>query len=287
MRNIFRYLFYIFIVPAFIAAINFAAFAEEGLPIVFAADEAGRKAAQVVPFDHSHALWSKVLNESVVLDGAKSSVKYRSIKSSPKELETYIHRLSDVSKAEFDNFTEPQKLSFLINAYNAFTVTLIVNNYPVSSIKKIGSWFSTPWKIQFFKLFGELHALDDIEHEMIRKWFNEPRIHFALVCAARSCPALRNEAYIGERLEQQLTDAARTFLQDKDRNYFDASNKTLYLSSIFKWYGDDFNKTYRSARRFASTFIGRTNEEVNLIADDATSLEYLSYDWSLNDAASK
>lgn len=282
-----RYVIYALTVPAVVVAAYFAASAEEKLPIVFAADEAKRKAAEVAPFDHTHAKWSKILNESVVLDGAKSHVRYGLLKASPRELETYIHRLSDVTRAEFDKFTESQKLSYLINAYNAFTLTLVINNYPVSSIKKIGSWFSTSWKIKFFKLFGELHALDDIEHEMIRKWFNEPRIHFALVCAARSCPALRDEAYTAERLDQQLADAARNFLQDKDRNYFDASSKTLYLSSIFKWYGDDFNKSHGTARQFVSAFIGGTNEEVKLIADQATALEYLSYDWSLNDAASK
>jgi hypothetical protein len=155
----------------------------------------------------------------------------------------------------------------------------------MTSIKKIGSWLSTPWKIQFFKLFGEPHALDDIEHKMIRQWFNEPRIHFALVCAAKSCPPLRSEAYTADRLEAQLNDAARNFLTDKDRNYFDPSTSTLYLSSIFKWYGSDFNAKYISDRHFIAPFMARDELTVEKIVSESTPLEYLSYDWSLNDAS--
>lgn len=259
--------------------------AEDKIPIVFAAEEMAKRNAADLKFDHTHSAWNEILKEAVVTKGAKSSVRYAALKQGPKRLESYIHSLSDVTKEQYDKFSESEKLSFLINAYNAFTLTLVVNNYPVSSIKKIGGWFSTPWKIQFFKLFGELHSLDDIEHEMIRKWFNEPRIHFALVCAAKSCPPLRNEAFVAARLETQLRDAARNFLSDKDRNYFDGGTGTLYLSSIFKWYGDDFNKTYGSAQQFIATVIAGSKIEEVKIANEKTPVEYLNYDWTLNDAS--
>jgi len=261
--------------------------AEDHLPIVFAKGELAKQRAAAAEFDHSHTIWSKILHEVVVQDGVKSGVKYSALRSSPKELQRYIYSLSDVTKSQFSKFTEAQKLSFLINAYNAFTVTLIINNYPVSSIKKIGGWFSTPWKIQFFKLFGELHSLDDIEHEMIRKWFDEPRIHFALVCAAKSCPPLRNEAYVADRLEDQLHDAAKNFLNDNDRNYFDPATSTLHFSSIFKWYGSDFDKKHGSAQRFAAPFIADSEGQAATIAAESTAIEFLPYDWSLNDAASR
>jgi len=260
--------------------------AEDKTPIVFAAEEMAKRNDADLKFDHTHSAWNEILKEAVVTKGAKSSVRYAALKQGPKRLESYIHSLSDVTKEQYDKFSESEKLSFLINAYNAFTLTLVVNNYPVSSIKKIGGWFSTPWKIQFFKLFGELHSLDDIEHGMIRKWFNEPRIHFALVCAAKSCPPLRNEAYVADRLEEQLSAAARNFLTDRDRNYFDAPTGIVYLSSIFQWYGDDFNKTYRSAKQFIATVMAGSKIEEIKIANEDTPIEYLSYDWALNDASS-
>ncbi len=259
--------------------------AEDNLPIVFAADELAKSQAINNQFDQMHSLWNEILKEHVVVSGHKSAVRYGHIKGSPKKLQQYIYSLSDVSKKQFDSFSEPQKLSFLINAYNAFTLTLVLNNYPVSSIKKIGSWFSTPWKIRFFKLFGEMRSLDDIEHEMIRKWFNEPRIHFALVCAAKSCPPLRNEAFVAERLEEQLSDAAKNFLTDRDRNYYDGQSQILYLSSIFKWYGDDFNKTYGSALNFTAPILAGNKAEELQITSESTATQYLNYDWSLNDAA--
>lgn len=258
--------------------------ADDGTPIVFAAEEMAKQNAANAKFDHQHHLWDRLLKEMVVPAGAKASVRYEALKQVPKDLQTYIYSLSDVTRTQYDKFTEAQKLSFLINAYNAFTLTLVINNYPVSSIKKIGSWFSTPWKIQFFKLFGELHSLDDIEHEMIRKWFNEPRIHFALVCAAKSCPPLRNEAYVAEHLDRQLSDAARNFLLDRDNNRFDENTRTLYLSSIFKWYGDDFNKTYGSAIHFIAPILARNKAEELQITSESTAIKYIDYNWSLNDA---
>lgn len=234
--------------------------------------------------DHSHSVWTSALSEFVMKRGAQSRVRYEAIRSNPKNIQQYLDGIGTVTEREFAAFSDAQRIAFLINAYNAYTVALIVNNYPVQSIKKIGGWFASPWKIQFFRLRGQLHALDDIEHTMLRKDFNEPRIHFALVCAAVSCPALRNEAYVADRLNTQLDDAADSFLSDAERNRFDPSTKILHLSSIFKWYGDDFNPKFGSAANFAISRMKRLKLIPEAVPPSSISIEYLPYDWSLNDS---
>ncbi len=236
-----------------------------------------------VAFDHSHRPWNEFLHRFVVTDGHESRVNYTKVKTDPKILEAYVTALEKVKKSEFDRFSEPQKLAFLINAYNAFTVKLIVDHYPVKSIKDIGSFLKSPWKIKFFTLLGEEKYLDNIEHDMIRKWFNEPRIHFALVCASKGCPALRNEAFVGDRLDQQLEDAAKNFLTDRSKNRYSAASKKLELSSIFKWYGEDFQKKFGATEAFIDSRITEIPEEQETIRAKKASISYLDYDWSLND----
>lgn len=227
-------------------------------------------------FDHSHRLLSEVLSKHVVTSGHQSSVRYQALKSSPNGLRQYLEQVSNVTKKQYQGFSENEKLAFLINAYNAFTLELLIQHYPVKSIKDIGGWFSSPWKKDFFRLFSEQHTLDDIEHEMIRKWFDEPRIHFALVCAARSCPPLKAAPYIAVTLNKQLSEAAENFLNDSERNRLDSISNTLYLSSIFKWYGSDFNAKHGSAKNYVARFYG--------VDPNKVSVSYLTYDWSLNDA---
>lgn len=240
------------------------------------ASYAGAQPEKEPSVDHSHALWEKVLKRVVVVNGHKSSIKYDELKRSPEDLRQYINSLSRVSRSRFDSFSEKEQLAFLINAYNALTLELVIQHYPVDSIKDIGGWFSTPWKIEFFSLFGEKHSLDDIEHQMIRKWYDEPRIHFALVCAARSCPPLRTEPFRASELDDQLHASAKNFLHDEDRNRFDPARQTLFLSSVFKWYGSDFNSRYGSATKYVSKFYKNVPSRV--------AIAYLPYDWSLNDA---
>ena len=234
-------------------------------------------------FDHSHSLWQSIVSKQVVVDGHESRVKYTKIKSNPAELNVYLKNIESVTKAQFDQFTENQKLAFLINAYNALTIKLIIDNYPVNSINDIGSFLKKPWKIKFFKLFGENSHLDKIEHDMVRKWFNEPRIHFALVCASVGCPAIRNEAFVAEKLEQQLESAAVNFLTNEAKNKYNSAQRTLALSSIFKWYGDDFVKKFGSVEAFVANRITANPAEQKMIRNRQASLSYLDYDWSLND----
>ncbi len=234
-------------------------------------------------FDQDHKALDKVLKDHVIFKGNQSLVNYKAIKNKPSELEQYLKDLSAVKKSQFDSWTAGNKLAFLINAYNAFTLKLIVDNYPTKSIKDIGTLFKSPWKKKFFKLFGKETHLDEVEHVMIRKNFDEPRIHFAVVCASIGCPPLHRFAFTGNQLEKQLKEATRVFLMDKNKNSYDPLKKKLRLSKIFKWYGDDFNKKYGSYLKFVSTRITEDKKGQALIAKDDVSSSWNSYDWGLNE----
>ena len=177
-------------------------------------------------FDHQHARWNDLLRRYVETDGAISRVDYTAIRKNQNILNQYLTELEAVSLEEYQNWSESERLAFLVNAYNAFTVKLIVDNYPVDSIKDLGGWLSTPWKKRFFSLFGEQKHLDNVEHDIIRKKFKEPRIHFAVNCASLGCPPLRQEAYVADRLDQQLEESTQVFLMDVRRNRYDPESRT-------------------------------------------------------------
>lgn len=241
--------------------------------------------ASAESFDHAHAAWDEILQTYVVDHGAYSEVKYPQLKQTGGDkLNAYLHSLSSISAKQFDQWGQAQRLAFLINAYNAFTLKLIVDHYPVDSIKDIGSFFRSPWKIKFFTLLGEETHLDHIEHELIRgRDYAEPRIHFALVCASVGCPKLQAQAYTAERLESMLQDAASTFLRDTTRNRYDAAGNTLYLSSIFKWYGEDFAVKSGSVEKFVAAYMTNDPQQRQRIVSKEVDVEFLDYDWSLNE----
>lgn len=244
-------------------------------------------------FDHNHARWDSLLNKHVHWDekGVASSVDYAALKQRHSELKQYLAELSAVPQTEYRDWSKPQQLSFLINAYNAFTVELILTAYPdLESIKDLGSFFSSPWKQKFFSLLGEKRHLDGIEHDLIRQpgVFDEPRIHSAVVCASIGCPGIRNEAFVAEKLDAQLEDSLCRFLSDRRRNRYNVKTDRLEISKIFDWYGDDF-VGYRNYHAVAA-FLG---DYAELLTDDKqhqlrikagdTPLDYLDYDWRLND----
>ena len=216
----------------------------------------------------------------MVVDGHESRVKYTKIKSNPAELNVYLKNIESVTKAQFDQFTENQKLAFLINAYNALTIKLIIDNYPVNSINDIGSFLKKPWKIKFFKLFGENSHLDKIEHDMVRKWFNEPRIHFALVCASVGCPAIRNEAFVAEKLDAQMDEQMTTWLTDPTRNKIKTDAKSIELSKIFDWYKDDFVEWGGGIPKVLAKYLktGATEQALS-----KKKIKYMNYSWDLNE----
>lgn len=243
-------------------------------------------------FDHNHGAWNSLLMRHVAWtsDGVASTVDYQGFIDDMNALDAYLSSLSKVSKHDYAQWSEDRQLAFLINAYNAFTVKLITDHWPVKSIRDIGGWFGNPWKIRFFTLLDKPRYLDWIEHDVIRKPgdFNEPRIHFAVNCAAIGCPALRPEAYVGERLGSQLEDQTRRFLSDRSRNRIEGD--TLWLSSIFKWYREDFEKGWQDIHSIGE-FLQPYSESVGLPdpKGDPQSLEnleirFLEYDWKLNTA---
>lgn len=233
-------------------------------------------------FDHNHSLWDKILKQRVTLRDFVSSVDYEAIHADPSMLKKYLNQIEALTPEQYERFSENEKLAFLINAYNAFTVKLIIDHYPVSSIKKIGGIFSSPWKKKFFKLFEKEQNLDTIEQDLIRKKFNEPRIHFVLVCASKGCPPLKNEAFVSTRLDQQLEEQALLFLRDKNRNIFIPEQMELQISSIFKWYGEDFVNKFGSVQSFVSSRMTSDPKMEKLILSSKVKISYLSYDWSLN-----
>jgi Protein of unknown function, DUF547 len=204
-------------------------------------------------------------------------VNYKGFKKDEKEFNAYLDLLSKNPPA--DKWSKDEQLAYWINAYNAYTIRLILDYYPLKSIKDIGSkiqipFVSTPWAKKFIKVGNETMSLDNIEHGTIRKKFNDPRIHFALVCAAKSCPKLRNEAYIGARLDAQLNDQGVDFLNDPSKNVVSAQKASL--SKILDWYGDDFEKNGNTLEKWINKYA-----KAKLTPD--TKISYQTYNWALNE----
>lgn len=236
--------------------------------------------SEVMAFDHEHKAFGLVLSKHVTRVGNQTLADYRSLKIDLSELKAYLKGLSDLPKSEFDSLTKEAQLATLINAYNGQTLYLVAQNYPVKSIRDIGPFYSTPWKKDFISWQGKEVSLDHLEHELIRKKFQEPRIHFALVCAAMSCPNLRTSAYTTQGLEKELALAAKEFLNDPKKNWAELKTDSaiLHLSSIFKWYGSDFG----SPEKLQGFLVENMGLKERLGGKKVT-LDYLDYDWSLNE----
>ncbi|MGQ0751409.1 MAG: DUF547 domain-containing protein [Betaproteobacteria bacterium] len=249
-------------------------------------------------FDHQHGRWTGLLARHVVLiDGGKGSrVRYDALARERAALKLYLESLSKVTEQEFRSWTKPQQLAFLINAYNAATVEKILMRYPdIKSIWDFGRLFGHPFKDRFIRLLGREMSLDNIEHDTIRAdaAYEDPRIHFAVNCAAVSCPMLREEAYVADRLEKQLEEQTVRFLSDRSRNRYSAKAGALEVSKIFDsapWYGGDFRrgwKGYTSLEQFFASYAHLLADDPapqNLIRDRRAPLRFLDYDWRLNDA---
>jgi len=254
-------------------------------------------ASKVQAFDHQHQMLTQVLSEVVKLSPNKKQtrVDYAQLFKQPEPLNQYLAQLSSVKQSEYQLWTSDEQLSFLINAYNGFTLQLIIQNYPkfqsgkVESIKDLGSFFSSPWKQAFFTLLGKKRHLDNIEHDMIRVWFERPRIHVALVCAAVSCPPLRNQAFVADKLDQQLDDQMTQFLSDDQRNTIKLADNRVYLSAIFKWYGEDFEKgqqgftNLKDLIKVYQTDMADDLQQLTWLQKQDFDIRYLDYDWRLND----
>ena len=247
-------------------------------------------------FDHGHAAWTTLLRKHVVVlrGGQASQLRYAALSADRAALMAYLSTLSSVSQTAFDAFDKPQRMAFLINAYNAFTVDLILGKYPaLSSIKDLGSVFSSPWKPKGIALLGTKVSLDDIEHGMLRARgrYDDPRVHFAVNCASIGCPPLREEAFVAGRLDAQLDEQALRFMSDRTRNRFEAAQGRLEVSKIFDWYGEDFTLGHRGISslpafmaRYAGVLADAPADRERVRSQQAT-VTFLPYDWKLNDAA--
>jgi hypothetical protein len=240
-------------------------------------------------FDLTHAAWSALLRAHVKLQdvrGTASRVDYAGFARERRALGAYLAQLAEVTPAQFDALPRADRIAFLINAYNAATIELILTEYPKrASIQDYGSLLRSAWQRPFVRLLGETLTLDQIEHERLRgkRGYGEPRVHFALNCASLGCPMLREEAYVGARLEAQLEQQAVRFLSDRARNRIEGG--ALALSPIFDWYRDDFSGG--DLPRFLARYAGALGADPAALAAGRVEIAFLDYDWRLNDVETR
>ena len=234
-------------------------------------------------FDHSHAPFSAVLKDYL---NSQGMVNYKKLKEDTKKdsghiFNKYLADLQKVSFAEYEKWDKNKKMAFLINAYNAFTLKLIIKHYPVKSIKKIGGVLTKPWDVEFFSLLdGKLKTLDPIEHEWLRPIFKDYRIHAAVNCASISCPPLRHEAFVAEKLDAQMDEQMTTWLTDPTRNKIKTDAKSIELSKIFDWYKDDFVEWGGGIPKVLAKYLktGATEQALS-----KKKIKYMNYSWDLNE----
>ena len=202
-------------------------------------------------------------------------VDYRGLKNNEQKLDQYLKILE---KTDPSSLTRKEQFAFYINTYNAWTIKLILTKYPdVNSIKDLGSFFSSPWKKKIVRVNGKVLTLDNIEHDILRPLFKDPRVHFAVNCASKSCPPLRAEPYQGSKLDRQLDEVTKAFINDSSRNKVEGD--ILWVSKIFSWYGEDFNGGIEGF--FLKYAQGALKEQITEKRGQLK-IKYLDYDWSLN-----
>lgn len=220
-----------------------------------------------------HEAWTELLKKHVNSEGF---VDYGGFKKDRLKLNAYLEVLRKNPPDE-TTWTQEEQIAYWINTYNAFTVKLIIDHYPIESIKDIGStiqipFINSPWDIKFIEINNQKLDLNNIEHAILRKKFDEPRIHFAINCASVSCPKLRREAFVAEKLNDQLREQAYEFINDPKRNLI--SEQTVELSKIFRWFKGDFTKN--------QTLKAYVNQYANSKIREESNISFMDYDWSLN-----
>lgn len=222
----------------------------------------------------SHQLLDELLKKHVSKDGV---VNYKGLIREKTKLEKYLDLISE-NAPDRQTWSKNEQLAYWINAYNAFTLKLIVDNYPVESIQDLHPTIKIPlintvWHIKFFQIGGKVSNLDEIEHKILRKEFEEPRIHFAINCASFSCPPLLNEAFVASKIDQQLDKVAEGFVNDPKRNKISADK--LEISQIFSWFKGDFTKK--------SSLIDFLNQYAVIKINPNAKISHMKYDWTLNE----
>ena len=234
-------------------------------------------------FDHSQ--YDELLKKHVKGD----RVDYAALKKDRAPLDAYVDRVAKLGRPELEKLSRDEQMAFWINAYNAITLRSIVDAYPIegsffslhprNSIRQIDDVWTRKHTVASRQL-----SLDEIEHEILRKQWKDPRVHAAVNCASRSCAALRNEAYAGAKLDAQLDDATRCALADPSRNRIDPQRGKVELSKAFEWFGEDFGvkQDERAILDFVARY-GRPEWKEFLEGFDPDDVDFLDYDWSLND----
>lgn len=233
-------------------------------------------------YDAYAALLSQYVDE-------KGLVDYAGLQADGEALRAFNRSLGQVSPATFQAWSEADQIAFLINAYNAFTLQSIIDQTPIKdSIRDIPG----VWRIRKFELAGEAKTLDNIEHQTLRKLYQEPRIHAAVNCSAISCPVLRTEPYTGEKLDAQLNEQVQRWLNSPEGLKIDRANNTVYLSQIFDWFGEDWQAGYatkegfsgndkeRAVLNFVSQYLSSTDQDY--LQKGGYQVKYLEYNWALN-----
>ena len=251
-------------------------------------------AAAAAEFDHTHAAWDKVLKRFVDDDGM---VNYRKLKHDRTAgLDAYLKALAEIPEAELKDWSRAQLLALYINAYNAYTVKAILDHYPIeatgvsrlrfpnNSIRQIDG----VWKKHKHVVAGQRLTLDAMEHKKLREQLQEPRIHFAIVCASIGCPKLARHAFTADALDKQLDAATRRFVNDRAKVRLDRGDGVLHLSRIFKWFSGDFKDTpdadeYDGNGVIAFVARYRPKADAAILRSRDIDVEYLDYDWSLNE----
>lgn len=238
-------------------------------------------------FAFNHSLYGKVLHAYVT----HGRVDYSKLKHERQDLNEYMKSLESLSRENYEEMSLEEKIAFWINAYNAAAIKLVIDHYPLQ--KRFG-WKaltfpenSIPqipdvWDRKVLEILGERLSLNQIEHQILRKEFQEPRVHFALVCASLGCPILGNEPYQGNKLDAQLDEQVRDFLADLKKARYDEATDTLYLSPIFKWFRKDFESAGGVLNFVKAHGPKMAKEKIS----EKTEIEWLHYDWSLNERRS-
>ncbi|MBC8044272.1 MAG: DUF547 domain-containing protein [Rhizobacter sp.] len=229
-----------------------------------------------------HAPFTEALGKHV----KNGKVDYKGFKGD-KQFAAYIESLKKVDPYAID---AKERLAYWLNVYNAFTIKVVMDNYPLKSIKDLGEgnlvvgtiFKSTVWDRKNVDINGKTYSLNDIENNIIRKT-GDPRVHFAMVCAAKSCPPLRTEAYEPSKLNAQLEDQGRTFMAQTSKNRFDFAKKEATISNIFNWFKGDFEKTGQPVLEYLARFLPKEQGEQLKTDSKSFKVDYTEYDWSLNE----
>jgi hypothetical protein len=245
---------------------------------------ANSKASVESAFDHRHELWTGVLRAHVAAD----RFDYAALKKDRGALDRYLRSLEAVPPAEFARWTREQQYAFWINAYNAYTVSLVVEKHPVDSIKDIGSLLKEVWDREFVPLKplfpeakGDQLSLNDIEHRILRPKFKDARVHAAVNCASIGCPPLRAEAFVAEKLEAQLDEQVRLWLADPARNRYDRAKNGIEISKVFDWFEEDFVRDADSLQAWIAKYAPPAEAEW-IRSAKKLAIEHRDYSWKLN-----